>query len=100
MGHERYFSDSAFRKKLSEIGSTLREHAIVLYVLFMDEDTPAWVKIAIIAALGYFICPWDAIPDFIFGAGYADDLAVLAAVVAKVKAFITPQLRAKADAWR
>jgi uncharacterized membrane protein YkvA (DUF1232 family) len=36
------------------------------------------VKGILIAALAYFVLPFDAIPDFIAGFGFTDDAAVLA----------------------
>lgn len=64
------------------------EKAALLYAVFEDEDTPKWVKAAIVAALVYLINPADAVPDFIPGAGYGDDIAVLIAALGTIKAYI------------
>ena len=37
--------------------------------------------VSLIAALLYFVMPFDAVPDFLFGWGFMDDAAVLAYVV-------------------
>ncbi|MFZ3154888.1 YkvA family protein, partial [Pseudomonas sp.] len=37
--------------------------------------------LAVVAALLYFVTPLDAIPDWLFGIGLVDDLAVLAWVL-------------------
>ena len=47
----------------------------------------------LIAALGYFVLPADAIPDVIFGLGFTDDIAVLTAAITAVRAHITPAHR-------
>lgn len=40
-------------------------------------EMPKAVMIAAVATLAYFINPFDVIPDFIAGAGFIDDAAVL-----------------------
>ena len=42
---------------------------------------PMQTLVAVVAALIYFLIPTDAIPDFIAGIGFIDDLAVIARVV-------------------
>ena len=42
--------------------------------------------ILVVASLLYFVAPFDAIPDFLFGWGYLDDLAILRMVVKVIKA--------------
>ena len=59
--------------------------------------TPAWAKGIVYGALGYFILPIDAIPDLAPVIGYTDDLGVLAAAVAAISAYITKDVRAKAE---
>lgn len=49
----------------------------------------------IVAALLYFISPLDAVPDVIPVVGYLDDIAVLAAVVAKLAKVVLP----RAERW-
>lgn len=100
MGSERHYSEDVLREKLKEIGGTLREHAVLLYLILMDQETPAWGRVAIVAALGYLIWPFDALPDLIPFAGYADDLAVLAGLLVTLEDQITPAMRDKARNWR
>lgn len=61
-----------------------------LYEMLVDPDyTLPWeTKAAIVFALGYFISPVDAIPDFIPVVGYMDDALVVAYVVHKLSADI------------
>jgi len=38
----------------------------------------------VVAAILYFVVPFDAVPDFLFGWGLVDDAAVLSFVVAQI----------------
>lgn len=49
-------------------------------------DVPWQTIVLAIAAIIYFVSPIDLIPDFIVGAGYLDDAAVISFVVASIKA--------------
>lgn len=98
--HGKHFSEEGFFDKLGEIGGTLREYAVLLYVLMQDSETPAWTKVAIVAALGYLIWPFDAVPDLIPFAGYVDDLAVLTGLLLSLDDLITSEMRQTAESWR
>ena len=54
------------------------------------------VRGMLLAAIAYFILPFDFVPDIIAGLGFADDAALVTAVVALVSAHITPTHRAAA----
>lgn len=69
------------------------EEVVAAYYCAMDASTPLRAKGILLAALGYFVLPADAIPDFVFGLGFTDDAAVLAAAIAAVRAHITPAHR-------
>jgi uncharacterized membrane protein YkvA (DUF1232 family) len=79
------------------IGRKLVELALQLYYALQDPEIPTWAKAVIMGALGYLILPADAIPDFIPGAGYADDLGAIIAAVGTVAAYITPEVKEKAS---
>ena len=74
-----------------------------MYNPTMDKDTPVWAKTVLIGALGYFICPIDAVPDLIPVGGYADDAGAIAAALGLVAAHIKPEHRdiakQKAEEW-
>ena len=70
--------------------------ALKLYYAAQFESTPAWAKGVIYGALGYFILPVDLIPDVMPGVGFTDDLAVLAAALITVAAYITPEVKKQA----
>lgn len=79
-------------------GRELVALALQLYYALQSPDTPAWAKTIIVAALGYFISPVDAIPDVIPVVGYSDDLAVLVAAAGTVAIHITDDIKARAVA--
>ena len=94
------YSDTGLLKKVytlpSSAGSKVLQLALILYVLLKDKDTPTWVKVSIIGTLGYFIFPFDLIPDFLPG-GYIDDVALMAGLVGQLSAYTTPEILAQVD---
>lgn len=76
-------------------GRKVIEKALLLYYADQNPQTPIWAKTTIYGALGYFIFPVDAIPDFIPG-GYVDDFGVLVAAIATVSMYITEEVKAQA----
>ena len=81
------------RKYARVIGEPLLEQVLTLYYCMLDRDTPKLAKGVIVAALGYLIFPLDAIPDFIPGVGYADDLGAIAVALGMVYVHIKPEHR-------
>jgi uncharacterized membrane protein YkvA (DUF1232 family) len=69
------------------------DEVVAAYYCALDSKTPLRAKGILLAALGYFVLPVDAIPDVIFGLGFTDDIAVLTAAIAAVRAHITPAHR-------
>jgi uncharacterized membrane protein YkvA (DUF1232 family) len=61
-----------------------------------DAATPTRVKGVLLAALAYFILPFDVIPDIIPILGFTDDAAVLAAAITAVAGSITDEHRMRA----
>ena len=74
------------------------EEVVAAYYCAMDKNTPLRAKGILLAALGYFVLPVDVIPDFVFGLGFTDDMAVLAGVVRLMAAYIKPEHREAARA--
>lgn len=95
------YSEDSLRKKLAAFAATAGKEVVyqvlVLYYCFLDPDTPKKAKGQIVAALGYFIFPADAIPDFIPVVGYSDDLGALALAVASVAMHIKPEHKQRAE---
>lgn len=99
--YSQAWSEQGFWDKLKRYarsaGYEVVEKALWLYYAGQEEKAPAWAKATIIASLGYFIAPLDAILDLTPVVGYADDLGVLALAVAAVAAYINDDVRAKAS---
>jgi uncharacterized membrane protein YkvA (DUF1232 family) len=72
--------------------------ALALWYCARDEETPLAAKGMVLAALAYFVMPFDAIPDVIAGLGYTDDAAVLMAALTLVGKHLKPRHRAAAKA--
>lgn len=64
------------------------EETVAAYYCAFDPQTPTKVRAILLAALAYFVLPMDAIPDFLAGFGFTDDIAVLGAVFATVRSNI------------
>jgi uncharacterized membrane protein YkvA (DUF1232 family) len=65
------------------------EDLVAAYFCAMDPATPAKTRAILIAALAYFILPFDVVPDFIIWFGFGDDIAVLTAAIAAVSSSMT-----------
>ena len=96
----KQYSEKSFWEKLGgyalKAGREVVQSALVLFYCLMDSDTPHWARTVIIGALGYFIVPLDAIPDFTPAVGFADDLGVLASALAVVALHIKKEHKEKA----
>lgn len=102
-----------FAEKYGRVGKALlasrwkviRDLAInlmCLWEMLVDPDYPiAWkTKTSIIAALGYFVSPLDAVPDFTPGAGYMDDALVVAYVLHRLANDVASYRRYRREAGR
>lgn len=65
------------------------EDVVAAYYCALDTRTPTRVRGILLAALAYFVLPTDFIPDFIFGLGFTDDVAVLTAAITALRSHIT-----------
>jgi uncharacterized membrane protein YkvA (DUF1232 family) len=72
------------------------EEVVAAYYCAFDPATPLRAKGILLAALAYFILPFDAIPDFLAGIGFTDDMAVLFTAVAMIRSHMTDAHREKA----
>ena len=71
------------------------ECIVVLWCVLSDERVPTWAKVIAATALAYFICPLDALPDFL-PTGFADDAALLVAAFGKIAGIVSEEHRASA----
>lgn len=72
------------------------EDLLAAWFCARDPATPRRVRMTLLAALGYFVLPIDAIPDIMPLLGFTDDAAVIAAAIAAVAGSITPEHRERA----
>jgi len=99
--YARNYSDAEFWKKSAKFakkaGKVVLKPALILFYAAQDKDTPKFARATMIGALGYFISPLDAIPDFTPPVGYTDDLWMLVIATAVVTAHIKEEHRKKAE---
>lgn len=99
--YRQAYSENSFWAKIKQFsfaaGREVIEKALVLYYTLSEPNVPVWAKTTITVALGYFIFPADAIPDFTPAVGYADDLGVLVAALATVAMHVTPEAKRRAS---
>lgn len=99
--HRSAYSDERFWRKMTRFGKRAGREvalkALQLFFVLKRPDVPLWAKSTIIGALGYFISPLDAIPDFIAGVGYTDDASVLAAALVAVSIYIDEDIKRQAE---
>jgi uncharacterized membrane protein YkvA (DUF1232 family) len=69
------------------------EDIVAGYYCALDKQTPLRVRATLLAALAYFVMPVDAIPDFIAGLGFTDDISVLMMVMNVMRSSMTPDHR-------
>lgn len=69
------------------------ENLVAAYYCALDPLTPHRVRGILLAALAYFVLPFDAVPDMLAGVGFADDVTILLAAISAVRAHITPRHR-------
>jgi uncharacterized membrane protein YkvA (DUF1232 family) len=100
--YEKYYSEGSLTDKLLRVarkaGVKVVYAVFLLYYTLMDEAFPPKEKLIIIGALGYFILPFDFVPDVLPLLGYADDLLALVFAIRKVYVHITPEIEARSKA--
>lgn len=67
------------------------DDVVASYYCAIDPETPSSSKGILLAALAYFVLPIDIVPDFLFGLGFTDDIAVLWAAFGAVRHNIKPE---------
>lgn len=72
------------------------EDLLAAWFCARDPATPRRVRMTLLAALGYFVLPVDALPDIMPLLGFTDDAAVIAAAIAAVAGSIRPEHRERA----
>lgn len=95
--YTKYFNEPDFKDKLKSIAAMASQAVILpvlrLYGVLKAPTTPKRQKVLIVGALGYFILPFDVIPDMLGPVlGFTDDLAVISIVMKKVAEHVTPEI--------
>jgi uncharacterized membrane protein YkvA (DUF1232 family) len=82
----------SFWRKLGQVAAQIpfAEDLLAAYYCAFDNKTPLQVKAALVAAIAYFVLPFDAIPDMLPVIGFVDDAAVLAVAVNLVAGHMLP----------
>ncbi|MBM7616234.1 YkvA family protein [Alkaliphilus hydrothermalis] len=98
--YSKQYSEDSFWYKLfkfaKKAGVKVSYAALLLYYVLKKPNTPKWVKTSILGSLGYFIFPFDAVPDIIPLMGYGDDLGILAIALATAAVYIDEDVKRKA----
>lgn len=89
---------SDFMARLKRVAKRIpfAEDLLAAWFCARDPATPRRVRMTLLAALGYFVLPVDALPDIMPLLGFTDDAAVIAAAIAAVAGSITPEHRERA----
>lgn len=85
------------RRTLGKIPFT--DEAVASYYCATDPATPTRVRVTLMAALAYFVMPFDMLPDFIAMLGYTDDAAVFWAAWRAVSNHVTDAHRSRARSF-
>ncbi|BES64763.1 YkvA family protein [Gottschalkiaceae bacterium SANA] len=85
-----------FKTVAQKAGIIVVYASLVLYYTLQDAEIPLWAKSTIVGALGYFISPIDAIPDFTPLVGFSDDFGVLVLAIAAVYMYINEEAQERA----
>ena len=67
------------------------DEVVAAYYCALDPETPAPVRATLLAALAYFVVPFDILPDFVLGLGFTDDITVLITAIGMVRGNIGEQ---------
>lgn len=98
--HKKHFSETKLWEKIQKFakkaGSNVVYAVLLLYFTLQKPEVPMPVKATIVGALGYFILPFDLIPDIAVGVGYVDDLGVLTAALISVAMYIDDDIKNQA----
>lgn len=97
---QKHYSEDKLWAKLKRVakkaGSSAVYAVLLLYYTLQKPDVPKKTKALIVGALGYFILPFDLIPDMMLGVGYTDDFGALVIALIQVSMYIDDEIKTKA----
>ncbi len=85
------------KKNGLKVGRKLVYTVLLLYYTLQKDNVPLKAKAVIIGTLGYFITPFDVIPDLLPMIGYTDDIGALMMALATVSMYIDDEVKNKAQ---
>lgn len=95
--YQKHYSNSFFWTKIKKIaknvGLKVVCYALTLYYVLQKNDIPIAERGIIIGTLGYFILPFDLMPDFILGLGYTDDVGVMLIAIHKCMQYVDTEVK-------
>lgn len=89
----RFYTPGKFIRFIRGTGRRLRflPKLMTIFYCMQDKDTPKFVKLALMGALGYVILPLDLVSDAFIGIGWLDDAAVVAAALRLAGTYVKPE---------
>lgn len=89
----RFYTPGKFIRFIRGTGRRLHflPKLMTIFYCMQDKDTPKFVKLALMGALGYVILPLDLVSDAFIGIGWLDDAAVVAAALRLAGAYVKPE---------
>jgi uncharacterized membrane protein YkvA (DUF1232 family) len=98
--YSKYYSEKSLWQKVRKFSKTAGAKVIyavlLLFYAMKDKGVNLKTKLLIVAALGYFILPADAIFDLTPIIGYSDDLGVLLFALKQISSVITTEIKENA----
>jgi uncharacterized membrane protein YkvA (DUF1232 family) len=90
--NERFVRKNFWRRFATVAGRVpFAEDIAAAYFCAIDPTTPGRVRGILLAAIAYFLLPWDIIPTFFIALGLMGDAAVLAGTIRMVSQHIKPR---------
>ena len=89
----RFYTPGKFIRFIRGTGRRLHflPKLMTIFYCMQDKDTPKFVKLALMGALGYVILPLDLVSDAFIGIGWLDDAAVVAAALRLAATYVKPE---------
>lgn len=99
-GYAQIYNPSKLLEKLGKVakkaGAKVVYAVLLLYYALLDGDVPLKDKAIVVGALGYFILPFDFIPDMLGPLGFSDDMGALILALKTIWSNITPKVKEQA----
>lgn len=78
--------------RLFMIFRLIRKDIVVMLFALINRRTPKVFRLAILAAILYFVSPVDIVPDAIPAAGLVDDAVIVPAILAGLRQLLPPEV--------